>query len=205
MQLRCPKCRLVHLDQAKGTLAHIETWEHAMKCPQCQGYFLPHSIVEHWQTEPFVELNADEPLSMRPELDRKTGLCPLGHGILVRARVDADQVFYLERCGFCRGVWLDCGEWQRLAASLYLDHLDDLWDPSWQKQRRSEKLQRGLDRSLADQLGENLYRDLASVVHLLRHHPARAQALAWIAQRLDPHGREDEDLTNAERLGKREA
>jgi Zn-finger nucleic acid-binding protein len=198
MQPKCPKCRSVDLEQARGALADVETSEQALSCPQCRGYFLPHKIVEYWETEPFVELSDDEPMSMRPELDRRTGLCPMGHGILVRARVDADQVFYLERCGFCRGVWLDRGEWQRLAASLYLDHLDDLWDPAWRKQRRHARLQRGLDQSLGVQLGETLYRDLASVVERLRTHPSRAQALAWITQRLDPHGEWIGDSTNAE-------
>lgn len=194
MQPNCPKCRSISLEHARGTLAYVETAERALSCPQCHGYFLPHSVVEHWQTDPFVELSEDEPVSTLPELDQKTGLCPMGHGILVRARVDADQVFFLERCGFCHGVWLDRGEWQRLAASLYLDHLDDLWDPAWQRQRRREKLQRRLDQSLADQLGENLYRDLAHVVAQLKAHPSRAQALAWIAQHLDPHAQTAEVL-----------
>jgi Zn-finger nucleic acid-binding protein len=202
----CPKCRSVSLEQAGGSLAHIEG-ERALRCPQCHGYFLPHRVVEHWETEPFVDLSEDEPVSMRPELDRRTGLCPMGHGILVRARVDLDpdQAFYLERCGLCHGVWLDRGEWQRLAASLYLDHLDDLWDPKWQRQRRSEKLQRGLDRSLADQLGETLYHDLVSVVERLRLHESRAQALAWIREHLDPHPQPASDLTNGVRLAKRDA
>jgi Zn-finger nucleic acid-binding protein len=196
------------LVQARGALASIAAAERALTCPQCRGYFLPHHVVEHWQTQPFVELSEDEPTSMRPELDKRTGLCPMGHGILVRARVDAEQVFYLERCGFCHGVWLDRGEWPRLAASLYLDHLDDLWDPAWQRQRRNEKLQRELDHALQDHLGEDLYRDLVSVVERLRDHASRAQALAWISEHLDPHGQLRDagtaaDLSRIERVAKR--
>jgi Zn-finger nucleic acid-binding protein len=147
---------------------------------------MPHNVVERWQTDPFVELNEDEPMSVRPDTDKRTGLCPMGHGILLRARVDSEQIYYLERCGFCRGVWLDRGEWQRLAAALYLDHLDDLWDPTWQKQRRSESLQIKLDNALSTQLGEPLYEQLRAVVEALRQHPAKAQALAWITTHLDP-------------------
>jgi Zn-finger nucleic acid-binding protein len=109
----------------------------------------------------------------------------MGHGILLRARVDSDRIYYLERCGVCRGVWLDRGEWQRLAAALYLDHLDDLWDPAWQKQRRSEKLQITLDSALLNQLGPELYRQLRSLVTELSNHPAKAQALAWITTHLE--------------------
>jgi Zn-finger nucleic acid-binding protein len=187
MQPQCPKCRSVHLQRAEGTLAHLDVSERVLACPVCGGYFLPHKLVEHWHSEPFVEPGENSPESMRPELDRKTGLCPMGHGILVRARVDGDQVFHLERCGFCRGVWLDRGEWQRLASSRFLQHLDDLWDPTWQRQQRDERLQRTLDRALFDQLGAELYRDLVTVIGRLKEHPSRAQALAWISEHLDPH------------------
>lgn len=207
MHPKCPKCRSVDLVQAPGALARVAANERALTCGKCHGYFLPRQVVEHWQTDPFVELSEDEPLSSDPEVDHKTGLCPMGHGILLRARVEPEekQIFYLERCGFCHGIWLDRGEWQRLAAALFLDHLDDLWDPGWQKRRRSEKFQRGLDRSLFDQLGENLYRDLTALVEALRDHPARMQALAWISQHLDPHGQLPEGLTSRDRSEKTSA
>ena len=203
MQPQCPKCKSVALVTAEGALAQVDASERSLACPSCHGYFLPHRVVEHWKSEPFVEVSDGVSTSMHPELDRKTGLCPLGHGILLRARVEAEQVFYLERCGFCHGVWLDGGEWQRLAASHYLEHLDDLWDPAWQRQRRSEKLQHERDRSLSAQIGEKLYGDLAAVVEPLRDHPARAQALAWITERLDPHGQLRSDLTRIARLAKK--
>lgn len=207
MNPKCPKCRNVDLEPAPGALARVSSNERALTCSQCHGYFLPRQVVEHWQSEPFVELSEDEAVSSAPEADHRTGLCPMGHGILLRARVEPeeDHVFHLERCGFCQGIWLDRGEWQRLAAALYLDHLNDLWDPQWQKQRRHEQLQRRLDRSLFDQLGETLYQDLGSVIARLRQHPSRAQALAWICQHLDPHAEAHESLTKPERSEKTSA
>jgi hypothetical protein len=82
-------------------------------------------------------------------------------------------------------VWLDRGEWQRLAAALFLDHLDDLWDPNWQKQRRTETLQFKLDAALSERLGPSLYAELRAVIAKLRDHPAKAQALAWMTTHLD--------------------
>jgi len=186
MPRTCPKCRSLTLDDAEGTLADLSPQEHALFCSKCRGYWMPHAVVERWQTEPFVEITEDEPMSVRPDPDKRTGLCPMGHGILLRARVDSDKVYYLERCGLCRGVWLDRGEWQRLAAALYLDHLDDLWDPTWQKQRRREALQKGLDVALVAQIGPELFAQVSQVVHALLDHPAKAQAFAWIAEHLDP-------------------
>ena len=204
MHPKCPKCRNLDLEPAAGALARVSSNERALTCAQCHGYFLPRQVVEHWQTEPFVELSEDETLPIDPEADHKTGLCPMGHGILLRARVEPeeDHVFHLERCGFCHRIWLDRGEWQRLATAFYLDHLNDLWDPLWQKRHRNEKLQRRLDRSLFDQLGENLYQDLSSVVERLRRHPSKAQALAWIRQHLDPHAQAHEGLTTPVRSEK---
>jgi hypothetical protein len=80
---------------------------------------------------------------------------------------------------------LDRGDWQRLAAALYLDHLDDLWDPNWQKLRREEALKRALDLALEKQLGHDLFEQLRLVTRKLALHPAKAQALAWITSHLD--------------------
>jgi Zn-finger nucleic acid-binding protein len=68
--------------------------------------------------------------------DKKGGVCPFGHGLLAWARVELDdgvEVFYLERCSTCSGVFFDDGEWDRLAHSRMLAHLDDLWDPMFQQ------------------------------------------------------------------------
>ncbi|MGC4064355.1 MAG: zf-TFIIB domain-containing protein [Polyangiaceae bacterium] len=181
----CPKCRKESLEVAKGAFAESGPEDRALFCSSCRGYWMPHGIVERWQTEPFVELSDEDPESVRPEADRRTGLCPMGHGILLRARVDEEKTYYLERCGHCRGVWFDRGEWQALAATLYLDHLDDLWDPAWQKKRRAEALGQRLDRALAEQIGRELFEEIQRVVERLAHHPAKAQALAWITTRLD--------------------
>lgn len=62
--------------------------------------------------------------------DARTGLCPLGHGILIRARANTEPTFYLERCPHCHGIWFDNGEWNVLAEGHLLEHLEDLWDPA---------------------------------------------------------------------------
>jgi len=119
-----------------------------------------------------------------PPDDVRTGLCPWGHGILIRARVQVDRVFHLERCSACRGVWLDKGEWQRLAAAEFLDHLDDLWDPDWQKRQREAHSRHEIESALRERLGTDVFEALAKVVDEISKHPARAQVLAWINERM---------------------
>jgi Zn-finger nucleic acid-binding protein len=104
---------------------------------------------------------------------------------MIRARVEASTPFHLERCGLCRGIWFDRGEWQQLAARQFLDHLDDLWDPAWQKRCRIEAERESLDQALVHELGGDLFQQLLDVSRSLEDHPARAQALAWLCQRLE--------------------
>ncbi len=55
--------------------------------------------------------------------DDKTGLCPEGHGIMVRAKIDVEDPFYLEKCTHCGGIWFDSGEWQQIAQHQLIESL----------------------------------------------------------------------------------
>jgi Zn-finger nucleic acid-binding protein len=181
----CPKCRRITLRLASDTVVLRHGSAPILECPGCSGLWIPHLALS-----PGVELNtappSDSPTpSIPPEGDHRTGLCPEGHGILIRARAELDRSFHVERCPLCRGVWLDRGEWRRLSAAGLLGHLDDLWDPSWQKRQRDDVNRRHLDGSLRDALGDELYAGLLRVVTELHAHPARSQALAWIVDHLE--------------------
>jgi len=182
-QARCPKCKLSTLAPAQGAFAKSELPERALECSQCRGLWVPHSIIDFWRNQPSVEIEAGEMPSIPPD-DRRTGLCPFGHGILIRARVEADRPFHVERCSACRGVWLDKGEWQRLAVGHFLEHLDDLWDPDWRKRQRNEQAHLEMDASLQSRLGPELYEQLERAILPLARHPASAQVLAWIKEHL---------------------
>ena len=185
MPHQCPKCRTEPLFAAEGALASSHDPERAWTCRQCAGLWVPSSIVQRWRRDPFVEIVVEEgDKEEPPATDFRTGLCPHNHGILIRARVHDEEPFHVERCPHCRGIWLDEGEWQRLAADQFLDHLEDLWDPQWQSKQRAAHRQESLDRALAQALGVELFESLREAVEQLRTHPERAQALAWIADHL---------------------
>jgi len=173
----CPKCRDVPLKRpSSGTSV--------ARCYHCHGAWIA--------VEEVADLVRDgsimDPASMLPRKadgDGLGGLCPEGHGILTRARVEADDGhFHLERCAECRGIWFDAGEWHRLASAHLVSNLDDLWDPSWQRARRLQREDERTKKRLAETLGARLLADLESVAERLAKHPHAAEALAYLSARL---------------------
>lgn len=125
----CPKCRDIELSNPGGRALRL------LRCSRCRGTWMP-------KDEARLEavgslLSADSTIGPTDTSDGRTGLCPEGHGILIRARVDADPEFFLERCAVCHGIWFDKGEWNALAQSHLLEHLDELWDPAFRYRVRT--------------------------------------------------------------------
>src|SRR5215472_17369626 len=93
---RCPKCRTTNLDEHDGGAT--------ASCPTCGGMWVrmqdvPRVLAEAAGEEPVVEAD--------PKLDAQAGMCPAGHGILTRARIEGEKAFTLERCPTCFGIWFD--------------------------------------------------------------------------------------------------
>lgn len=73
-------------------------------------------------------LSSDSTLLPGRGPDARSGLCPEGHAILTRARVDTEEPFHIERCASCHGLWLDKGEWNRLSDMGLVGEVDGLFD-----------------------------------------------------------------------------
>jgi Zn-finger nucleic acid-binding protein len=182
---RCPKCRVVSLSPAPEGVVVGHSSEAVLECTGCRGLWVPHRALEEGVELNITPVGGSPTPSIPPEEDHRTGLCPDGHGILIRARADLDRSFHVERCPLCRGIWLDRGEYRRLVAAGLLAHLDDLWDPQWRRRQREGERRRRLDCALQQQLGEDLFGRLETVVLQLQGHEARSQALAWITDHLE--------------------
>jgi Zn-finger nucleic acid-binding protein len=129
------------------------------------------------RTEEGVAQEAPLPAS---DADRRTGACPIGHGLMGRARVDLDTPFYLERCMLCGGVWFDAGEWNQLATSHLLGSLHEFWTPAWRWRSQQEKVRKAELERLKTRLGPELFAQVQAVAAALREHPARDEAMAFI-------------------------
>jgi Zn-finger nucleic acid-binding protein len=181
MLASCPKCVSVELTAIAGTHGA----DAPLQCPACSGF---------WVSEPSVaplaahgDLTAlDLHPAKRPEGDKRTGRCPQGHGLLVRARITWDDPYFLERCPHCHGVWFDAGEWSRIASANLLADLSSLWDPHWRAHLAEEHNHAALEADLREKLGEELLSQLKLVASTLNQHPQRAMALAYLRELLRP-------------------
>ena len=89
----------------------------------------------------FVQDSSDKDIfkSETSENDSKTGICPEGHGIMIRTKIETDDPFYLEKCSACGGIWFDSGEWDKLAKYNLTESINEFWCKSWQRQQRQDK------------------------------------------------------------------
>lgn len=176
----CPKCRtelLVPVHEA-------DVPSGARRCARCHGHFLSHDAVEGLGQVVELRLN-DAPWPAAASADRQTGLCPDGHGIMRRAKVELhDRLFHLERCSACLGVFFDAGELSTLAAMHLLGRIDSFWDTAEQRAARQATVKKHRDDALVDALGNETFDELKRLVAKLSTNPKRSMAIAYLAERL---------------------
>src|SRR5206468_12025110 len=115
---------------------------------------------------------------------RSSDLCPGCRGLLVRARVEASHPFHLDRCPACAGVWFDAGEWAAVASTEWLTHLDDLWDPAWQRRARERQAQKRHLQEIERALGAETLERVRAAIAALRNHPRRSLGLSYLLAEL---------------------
>jgi Zn-finger nucleic acid-binding protein len=181
----CPKCKSPTLAALTGRTSS-SPFVPPSRCTRCRGVWLPHEAVEAHHLPASLEAAAELPNGA----DARAGVCPLCHGVLVRARVDSEHPFHLDRCPVCSGIWFDEGEWAAVAASEWLTHLDDLWDPIWRKRVRLKRAEKRHLETLQNALGDEAFGKVIQAVHALRGHPMRSLGLSFLIEELrGPLGR----------------
>lgn len=171
--MNCPKC--------KGRLSEKKKYNAPCLCEQCGGMWI--------QTKQLRNLSAlpdelETPLSDQENYDRQTGMCPEGHGIMLRSKVDVDDPFYLEKCTACGGIWFDNGEWQRVSRTAFAENLENLWCRSWQRRQREKKNRDAFLEMNRDLLGEDIFQRIVELSGLLRNHPESTRAVALLQQEI---------------------
>ncbi|MCG8457254.1 MAG: zf-TFIIB domain-containing protein [Holophagales bacterium] len=193
--MRCPKCRDLDLLRADWSASEGRWTLGPRQCPGCGGHWIEGKLLATGAErvpEPAAGLDGEAAAEVAAEADKRAGLCPHGHGLLQRAPVLLDD-FYLDRCAACGGLWLDAGEWQRLASLHLLESLPELFTESWQRRQRA-RLAAAADRDrLEKELGEPLYLRLDELGELLKQHPRRSEALAFLEERSRPGRRGELD------------
>lgn len=172
--MKCPKCK--HRDLRK------RSFPEPYDCPECGGIWVRKEDLS--RVDDILFEAADDTISENKAHDLKTGTCPEGHGIMIRAKVEDESFFYLERCSTCGGIWFDKGEWQRVAGSHFLNNLADFWLLSWQRKQRQEKNRRQYLQQNEKLLGTELFNSILALSENLKQHPKKNRALAFLQQEI---------------------
>jgi Zn-finger nucleic acid-binding protein len=120
-----------------------------------------------------------------PVHDDQGGRCPSDKTIMSRAAINVagePAPVHLERCGSCRGIWFDGGEWSLLSGKHLLEHIDEFWSAEWRTTQRRTLEHEQYQRRLEETFGADLLAQIRSLAGGLRHHPHRSQALALLRE-----------------------
>jgi len=175
----CPKCKTQTLAPlAEDRVTDPDTVPPS-RCTRCRGVWLPRGAVDQHVVPPSLDT---EPAAT--SADEIPGFCPGCRGLLVRARVEASHPFHLDRCPACAGVWFDAGEWAAVASTEWLTHLDDLWDPAWQRRARERQAQKRHLQEIERALGAETLERVRAAIAALRNHPRRSLGLSYLIAEL---------------------
>lgn len=172
--MECPKCKNVNLEKTDPSKPY---W-----CPECGGMWVPVQEMDDFSHSLMEDLNTS--MFDSSDYDHRTGLCPLGHGIMLRAKVEGDRNFYLERCPHCGGIWFDHGEWQQIAKYHLADNLAEYWTSAWQRKKQAEKDREGFIELNKKMIGEDAVGMILDLAAKLKGHPEKGRALALFRQEL---------------------
>jgi Zn-finger nucleic acid-binding protein len=169
----CPKCKTIQLRTPQPKSPSF--------CKQCGGMWMANLGASDF-IEAVTEICPKKIAGN--DSDKKTGVCPFGHGIMMRAKVDIDEPFYLEKCTTCGGIWFDQGEWLRIVENNFVENLSNIWSEAWQRKHRKEKNRDFFLTMNQKVLGENVFRMIVDLAEVLKNHPEKDRAIALLHQEI---------------------
>jgi len=168
--MQCPKCKSQNLAKKSYNAPHF--------CPECEGLWMQQ---KDFVKNPDLVTDLGTVTESANEQDKHTGVCPEGHGIMLRARVELDEPFYLERCTTCGGIWFDKGEWRRIVDNHLLPGLTDLWSATWQRQRQAAVSRERFLEMNRESFGDEVYTSVIALAQMLKGHPLRQRVIAFLS------------------------
>ena len=167
--MKCPKCKTSELKKS--------SYNSPFFCQGCGGMWLLNT--SNFDLNNISIENIDESI-VENDHDGVTGLCPSGHGIMIRAKVEIDEPFYLEKCTSCGGIWFDKGEWHRIAENNLAEDLGMIWSKSWQRKQSQEKHRENFLNTNRKMLGEEIFNTIIELSEKLKQHPEKDRAVSLL-------------------------
>jgi Zn-finger nucleic acid-binding protein len=167
--MTCPKC---------GAALNAKDRAGVANCPGCGGVFVPRGKM-------VIAPTPASPAAGTSRYDAAGGRCPIDQTIMSRATIElpaTGTAFHLERCPSCHGVWFDDGEWSALATAHLAERLDEFWTAEWRTRQRREHDRHEYETRVKEAFGPELHQQLLALAQVLRHHPRRSQALAFLRE-----------------------
>lgn len=154
----------------------------AYRCPESSGHYITlqdywswlkkqPSRLEHLPPAPETCPEAIEP--------REARICPESGTIMIRYKVGHGFPFTIDR-SITGGVWFDAGEWEALRTRNFHDEIHLVFTAPWQNAIMLAAAEDVHQNMLTNRLGENLFQQLADLKELLKDHPHRELALAFL-------------------------
>ncbi len=171
--MKCPKCKSFELSKSSYNSPKL--------CKKCGGIWI---INVESSNLPDITIEDVDTDTISDDHDKKTGLCPSGHGVMIRAKVDIDEPFFLEKCTGCGGIWFDKGEWLRIAENNLAENLSDIWSKSWQRKQKKEKNRDSFLKINQTLLGDQIFHLIMDLSKKLKDHPEKNRAVALLQQEI---------------------
>lgn len=185
--MQCPKQKPISLIDA------VLEGELPIKlCPDCQGNWISAHDYHLWQDH-YAHLNPEAvpkrvTVDYSPSsFDTKGALCPECNAYLARAKVNAKNPFYVERCVKCGGIWCDRGEWDVLRLMDMHIAIDQFFSSEWQARMKEREYLERERRATIEKLGEELAQRVFELAELLANHPNGDFGVAYLMRRFDSH------------------
>ncbi|MGB3786365.1 MAG: zf-TFIIB domain-containing protein [Phormidesmis sp.] len=145
--MKCPICRINSLKEIS-----LDTGLLARQCDQCFGHWLSSEQYWEWLESHQPTRSMDSP-STKPvpvSLNTHRGLLPVADNetaifcadcarLMRKAQVGKGLSFYIDRCSYCHGVWLDQNEWDNLKTMNFHSQIHYVFSDAWQFSVRHEK------------------------------------------------------------------
>lgn len=167
--MKCPKCKTSELMKPSSNSPYL--------CQNCGGMWLLNTSNSDFNS---ISIENIDESTVENDFDGVTGLCPSGHGIMIRAKVEIDEPFYLEKCTSCGGIWFDKGEWHRIAENNLAENLGLIWSKSWQRKQSKEKNRESFLKTNRKILGEDIFKTIIELSEKLKQHPAKERAVSLL-------------------------